>query len=152
MSKGNSQKINIKPLSNTQSLRFWGIFLGLLLGYYYFAFGLESPFINLYGDYSNRVYYTSWGRVRQNVPLLPDKFVTLLASGGVLIQFLLTWLITIRIAPNPLTRLLWLAGLLALIPLGIYLLTYASLLVALLLIPTLLYVLGVWIFKGDVNK
>ncbi len=100
----------------------------VLLAYYGIRFGLSSPFENLYGDYSRRAATVGPVRVRANVPLAPDKFVTLLGLGGTL-----GWLGAAAVQrglrrPNPLSRLLRVTGSIALIPLGLYLLTYGGLL------------------------
>ncbi|MCU0443626.1 MAG: hypothetical protein MUE85_01815 [Microscillaceae bacterium] len=126
----------------------------LLLGYYFFQFGVESPWENLYGDYTSRSYnHPVFGRGRINVPMLPDKFVTLLALAGTFILLILIKLREMNIPPNPITRLLALAALLGQIPLGLYLLTYFSVLMFIGIIGFVIYYVFGWILNGSkMNK
>jgi hypothetical protein len=86
--------------------------------------------------------------VRINVPLLPDKFVTILALGGIFILLFLGKLKEMNIPPNPITRLLALAAFVGQIPLGIYLLTYFSFLIFIGIIGFVVYYIFSWILNG----
>lgn len=144
-------KFDLKQYSKQLSSQaILGVASLVLVGYYFVQFGLELPWENLYGDYSTRRYYSPYfGRVRVNVPLLPDKFVTILALGSLLIQLLLLKLQDFRLSPNPLTRLLGLVAIIGLFPLGIYLLTYASLLLFISIIGFVIYYIFKWILVGS---
>jgi hypothetical protein len=135
-------------ITHLKSIRIWWGIIFLLIPYYFFAFGFEMPWENLFGNYSRRIYYTTWGRVQQNVPLLPDKFVTLLGLGGSLIYFLLHLARVPSFGGNIFFRLLWLVGLVALLPLSLYLLTYASILVLIAMVLGAVWFLLQWLIRG----
>jgi hypothetical protein len=136
-----------KNIAFHRGLLIAGLFL---LGYYFVQFGTELPWENLYGDYTSRSYnHPVFGRMRVNVPLLPDKFVTLLALAGIFIMLILIKLREMNIPPNPITRLLALAAFVGQIPLGFYLLTYFSFLIFIALIGFIIYYIFGWILKGS---
>lgn len=120
----------------------------VLVGYYLIRFGLTPPNENLYGDYQRRTTYVGAVRVRSNVPLAPDKFVTLLALGGTLGLLGATGATRAFGRPNPLSRLLQVAGCVALLPLGLYLLTYAGILLLFGMVIAGVWWLVSYIVKG----
>jgi hypothetical protein len=119
-----------------------------LVAYYLIRFGLTPPGENLYGDYRRRTTYVGPVRVRANVPLAPDKFVTLLALGGTLSLLGATGAKRAFGRPNPLSRLLQVAGCVALFPLGLYLLTFAGILLLLAMVVAGVWWLVSYIVKG----
>lgn len=120
----------------------------VLVMYYLIRFGLTPPTEDLYGDYRRRTAYVGAVRVRTNVPLAPDKFVTLLALGGALSLLGATGATRAFGRPNPLSRLLQVAGCVALFPLGIYLLTYSGILITLGIVIAAIWWLVSYIVRG----
>ncbi len=157
--KSSGRKINIR-ISPKQILLFWIACLGILMTYFLIWFGTEPIEINLLDEYwllqgkkrfinKNPIYIMSQSFV------LPDKSSSLLALGGILVQLPLAWIRMSQISPNPLTRLVWIISLIAMLPLGFTLFFDICLLIAFLIIfagPLVIVVfLFRWILRGKWN-
>jgi hypothetical protein len=129
------------------------VLLAFLVLYYAWVFGFDEPWNeNLFGNYSMQRYTTYGVRVRQNMPLSPDKFVTLTGLAGTLLLLLRRLWLRYQPAGNVLVRLLLVAGVLLLVPVSFYLLVYASIVALVAIVVFVIYwtlrlVIG-YILKG----
>lgn len=116
MEKPGFRNFLIKDLANLPQMRY--VFLGFiaaLIIYYLIYFGLESPFVNIFGKYTPFHYGSKSG---YTLPDFPDKFAVYSAISACIIQLLAG----LSDKTNPLKRLGNILTIILLLPISIYLL------------------------------
>lgn len=140
-----SHQKNLPPPLKIDWWKVYGIAIIVLICYFflYFGFPKDGLFENLWGDYSSRTQYWYGMRVRSNVPLMPDKFITLSALLGFSLLLVVS-LTKNYIALAIIRRLLMVVGILLVLPISFYLFIVASLLLFIFLIVGIFY----YVIKG----